>query len=120
MKYNFIFVALIVLLNIPTVQAFKIEEGVASWYGPGFHGRTMANGAKYNMYAQTAAHKELPFGTIVLVMNTNNYKSTLVEITDRGPYVDGRVIDLSKSAAQQIGMDGITSVKLFILGRNNL
>ena len=83
-----------------------LTNGVASWYGPGFHGRTAANGSRYNMYAMTAAHKTLPFGSRVKVINRSNGKSVIVKITDRGPYAHGRVIDLSKAAAQSIGMLG--------------
>ena len=79
-------------------------KGKASWYGPGFAGRKTANGEIYNPNALTAAHKTLPFGTTVEVKNTNNNKSTIVRINDRGPYVKGRIIDLSKAAAKQIGM----------------
>jgi rare lipoprotein A (peptidoglycan hydrolase) len=80
--------------------------GMASWYGPGFHGRRCANGSRFDMYAMTAAHKTLPFGTIVKVKNHNTGRSCLVKITDRGPYAHGRIIDLSKGAAQAIGLLG--------------
>ena len=83
-----------------------VLSGVASWYGPGFHGRTTANGEKYNMNGMTAAHKSLKFGTKVRVTNENNGKSVVVRIDDRGPYVGSRIIDLSKSAAQAIDMIG--------------
>ncbi len=81
-------------------------SGVASWYGPGFHGRTTANGERYNMNDMTAAHKSLKFGTMVKVTNATNGKSVVVRINDRGPYVGKRIIDLSKSAAQAIDMIG--------------
>lgn len=81
-----------------------VEEGVASWYGPGFHGKKTANGERYSQYAMTAAHKILPLGTVVTVTNLNNRKSITVRINDRGPFVDDRVIDLSKKGAEQIGM----------------
>lgn len=90
-------------------QAYAGEtvlSGVASWYGPGFHGRTTANGERYNMNDMTAAHKTLKFGTKVRVTNKNNGKSVVVRINDRGPYVGSRIIDLSKSAAQAIDMIG--------------
>gem|GEM_PF-1301314 len=91
-----------------------LGHGQASWYGPGFHGRTAADGSRFNMYAMTAAHKTLPFGTQVRVTNTRNGKSCIVRITDRGPYAHGRVIDLSKAAAKEIGVlaTGVASVKL--------
>ena len=93
------------------------QSGVASWYGGYFHGRTTANGEKYDMWAMTAAHKTLPFGTRVKVTNTGNGDSTIVRINDRGPFIAGRVIDLSKAAANDIGMGGLAKVKLTILGK---
>ena len=81
-----------------------LQRGVASWYGPGFHGRTTANGEKFNMGEMTAAHKTLPFGTRVLVHNPRTGKEVVVRINDRGPYARGRVIDLSKAAAHALGM----------------
>jgi rare lipoprotein A len=80
------------------------EEGTASWYGPNFHGKRTANGEKYDMFGMTAAHKLLPFGTKVLVTNRENGKSVVVRINDRGPFVADRVIDLTRSAAERIGM----------------
>ncbi|MDR0826442.1 MAG: septal ring lytic transglycosylase RlpA family protein [Desulfovibrio sp.] len=80
------------------------EEGVASWYGPDFHGKTTANGERYDMFGMTAAHKLLPFGTKVLVTNRENGKSVVVRINDRGPFVSDRVIDLTRTAAERIGM----------------
>lgn len=81
-----------------------VEEGLASWYGPGFHGKKTANGERYNQYAMTAAHKILPLGTTVTVTNLTNRKSITVRINDRGPFVDDRVIDLSREGAERIGM----------------
>lgn len=80
------------------------EQGIASWYGPNFHGKTTANGERYDMYGMTAAHKLLPFGTKVKVTNIDNGKSIVVRINDRGPFVADRVIDLTKTGAEQIGM----------------
>lgn len=99
-------------------QAFANTGGVASWYGPGFHGRTTANGERYDMYGMTAAHKSLKFGTMVKVTNQNNGKSVTVRINDRGPYVGGRVIDLSKRAAEAIDMvgPGTAPVTIEIIG----
>ncbi len=93
------------------------QSGVASWYGGYFHGRTTANGEKYDQWAMTAAHKTLPFGTRVKVTNTRNGDSVIVRINDRGPFIAGRVIDLSKAAANDIGMSGIAPVKVTILGK---
>ena len=80
--------------------------GMASWYGGCFHGRRAADGSRFNMNALTAAHKTLPFGTVVKVVNQRNKKSCFVKITDRGPYAAGRIIDLSRGAASAIGMLG--------------
>ena len=90
------------------------EEGIASWYGEPFHGRLTANGERYDMNAFTAAHKSLPFNTIVKVENLDNGKSVEVRITDRGPFVGERIIDLSKAAATVIGMidAGIAHVRI--------
>ncbi len=92
-------------------------SGKASWYGGKFHGRKTASGAIYNKYTHTAAHKTLPFGTVVEVTDQKNDLRTLVCITDRGPFVRGRVIDLSKTAADElkIGNKGITPVKLRVV-----
>lgn len=91
------------------------EQGEASWYGPGFHGRTTANGESFNQWAMTAAHKFLPFGTMVRVTNLYTGAAAVVRINDRGPYAHGRVIDLSAAAADVIGMDGVASVRIDIL-----
>lgn len=92
-------------------------NGVASWYGPGFHGNLSANGEIYNQYALTAAHKTLPFGTKIKVTNLNNGRSVVVRVNDRGPYVGDRIIDLSLGAAEVIGMmgSGVAPVQLDIL-----
>ncbi len=91
--------------------------GKASWYGGYFHGRTTASGTVYNKYTQTAAHKTLPFGTVVEVIDQKTPLRTVVCITDRGPYIKGRVIDLSKVAAYELnlGTRGVTPVKLRIV-----
>ncbi len=93
------------------------EVGVASWYGYPYHGRKAANGQTYDMRKLTAAHRTLPFGTRVRVHNLENERSVEVEITDRGPFVDGRFIDLSRAAARMIGMQrsGTARVRLELL-----
>ena len=98
----------------------SVQHGKASWYGKPFHGRLTANGERYNMHAPTAAHKTLPFGTRVRVTNLDNGKHTVVRINDRGPFVKGRIIDLSYGAAKQIQMlqMGVARVKLEILSRS--
>ena len=95
----------------------KASAGTASFYGKRFHGRTTANGERFNMNAMTAAHKSLPFGTKVKVTNRNNGKSVIVRINDRGPYHGNRVIDLSRGAAAKIGMlnSGTARVSIQVL-----
>lgn len=83
------------------------EEGIASWYGVPYHGRRAANGEIYDMYKLTAAHRTLPFDTIVRVTNKKNGKQVEVRITDRGPFVEGRIIDLSLGAARELDMVGM-------------
>jgi len=92
-------------------------EGVASYYAHDFHGRKTANGETYDMYAMTAAHKTFPFGTVVRVHNLSNGKYAVVRINDRGPFVEGRIIDLSLGAAQKVGMieSGTARVRLEVL-----
>lgn len=91
-----------------------VDTGVASWYGPGFHGQLTANGETYDQNAMTAAHRTLPFNTVVRVINMDNGKSVTVRINDRGPYVNNRVIDLSYAAAREIGMvdSGLARVRI--------
>ena len=95
-----------------------VEEGTASWYGPGFHGKTTANGETYNQYAMTAAHKLLPLGTKVRVTHMGNGRSIIVRINDRGPFVDDRVIDLSRAAANRLNIlgPGTARVRIQSLG----
>lgn len=82
-----------------------MKGGKASWYGPGFHGRKTANGEKFNMYAMTAAHKTLPLGTMIKVTNKDNGEELVVRVNDRGPYIKGRVLDLSRGAAAKLGFE---------------
>ena len=93
------------------------EQGIASWYGYPYHGRAAANGEIYDMEKLTAAHRTLPFGTWVEVANLENEKRVTVRITDRGPFVHGRIIDLSKAAARDIDMlgPGIAKVRLTVV-----
>lgn len=83
-----------------------VQVGQASWYGPKFHGRTTANGERFDMNRSSAAHKTLPFGTIVRVHNLDNGRKIDVRINDRGPFIRGRILDLSRAAAEEIGMIG--------------
>jgi rare lipoprotein A len=96
----------------PTVQT-----GMASWYGPKFHGRHTSSKEVFNMYDLTAAHKSLPFGTYVAVTNLDNGKSVTVRINDRGPFIKGRIIDLSYAAAKTLDMlnSGVALVRIEIL-----
>lgn len=93
-----------------------VKKGVwtASWYGPRFNGKTTANGEVFNQMAYTAAHKSLKFGTLLRLTNTRNQKSIVVRINDRGPYVQGRQLDLSKAAALSLGIEkrGVAKVKV--------
>jgi rare lipoprotein A len=95
----------------------KVQTGNGSWYGKKFHGRTTANGEKYNMYALTAAHKTLPFNTMVEVTNLSNNRKLIVRINDRGPYAKGRIIDLSYLAAKKLGYvnKGVAKLKVRVL-----
>jgi rare lipoprotein A len=91
-----------------------LERGVASWYGPGFHAASTSNGEKYDMYAMTAAHKTLPLPAYVQVTNLRNGKHVIVRVNDRGPFKEGRIIDLSYTAATKLDMtkDGTTFVEV--------
>src|SRR5215207_7783665 len=94
------------------------QGGLASWYGPGFHGRRTASGAVYTGAALTAAHRSLPFGTLVQVTNLENGRTVVVVVDDRGPFARGRVIDLSAAAARRLGMirAGVVPVRLEVVG----
>ena len=98
-------------------QESEIMSGKASWYGRDFHGGSTASGLDYDMYTFTAAHRTLPMGTVVRVTDQQNGKSVMVCVTDRGPFVRGRIIDLSFAAAQQIDIDdrGISRVQLEVV-----
>ena len=102
----------------PTPSRIKrVEVGLASWYGGKFHGRRTASGEVYDMYQLTAAHKTLPLGTSVIVTHIKNGKSVEVTINDRGPFVRGRIIDLSYAAAQALKMveEGVVKVRVEVL-----
>lgn len=100
-----------------TVRVAQTVSGPASWYGGKFHGRRTANGERFNKNELTAAHRSLPFGTRVRVTNQQNGRSVVVRINDRGPFVGNRVIDLSRAAAETVGMlrSGVAPVRLDIL-----
>jgi len=100
-------------------RGVTIERGVASWYGPGFHGNRTASGERYDMNAMTAAHPTLPFGTVVEVRNVATGQAARVRINDRGPFAKGRIIDLSRAAAKAVGVfgPGTAVVELVAVGR---
>ena len=103
----------------PLLSAEKFKQtGVASWYGGDFHGRKTSNGETYNMYDSTAAHKTLPFNTVVKVTDLETGRVTKVRINDRGPFVKNRIIDLSYKAAHELGIHdkGTTVVEIEALG----
>ena len=93
-------------------QAAGVQRGAASWYGPGFHGRKTASGERFNANAMTAAHRTLPFGTKVRVVNERTGRSVTVRINDRGPFHGGRIIDLAAAPARALGVAGTTYVSL--------
>ena len=110
----------------PTPMAAPVEEGftekgIASWYGEPYHGRRTASGEVYDMHRMTAAHKTLPFGSIVKVDRRDTGADVKVRINDRGPFIEGRIIDLSYAAAKKIGLDrdGVAPVKIKVVGRED-
>ena len=105
----------------PASKLIEVVQGAASWYGPGFYGRTTANGERFSKGTLTAAHRTLPFGTKVRVTNLSNGRSVVVRINDRGPFKYHRVIDLAHGAASQLQMmqAGEVLVKLEILAKGD-
>ena len=114
MRKLFLFIFSILIL---TSFATSEYSGKASYYGKSHHGKTMANGKKFNMHALTAAHKTLKFGTKLEVTNVKNDKTVIVEVTDRGPFVPGRILDLSQEAFNRIASvsTGVIKIKYKIL-----
>ena len=92
-----------------------LGEGIASYYGPGLHGRPTASGERFNQNAMTAAHRKLPFGTCLRVVNMENGRSVDVRVNDRGPYKEGRIVDVSLAAAKKLGLvdKGLARVRLY-------
>jgi len=105
---------------IPSADGY-VEKGLASWYGKKFHGRKTSNGGTYDMYAMTAAHKTLPMNVHLKVTNLDNGRSTVVRVNDRGPFVRSRIIDLSYTAANELGVvgPGTAPVRIEALGYRN-
>ncbi|MFC2164760.1 septal ring lytic transglycosylase RlpA family protein [Acidobacteriota bacterium] len=119
-RYLILFLGLLLIASCTRIrytEPTNVQTGSASWYGPNFHGKTTSNKEVYNMYDLTAAHRTLPFDTHVIVTNLNNGKSVTVRINDRGPFVEGRIIDLSYAAASIINAveSGVVPVKLEII-----
>ena len=116
MQFNFpaIFFVFILMFIFSSCGKYVTETGKASYYSDEFVHRTMANGKKFSQHKLTAAHKTLPLGTKVKVINLTNHERVKVRITDRGPFVKGRIIDLSKKAAKRIDMinDGVVQIEL--------
>lgn len=104
-----------------TLDVGAQDRGVASWYGEPFHGRLAADGKVFDMYALSGAHRTLPLGTVVRIVNAMNGKSVLIRITDRGPYVEGRMLDLSFAAAERLGMvvQGLSPVLVDVVGNTD-
>ncbi len=119
---SFLVVVLINLISLSLISQVQaktkevspdfVQVGEASWYGPGFQGRKTANGERFDTHEMTAAHKTLPFNTLIKVTNLHNDESVVVRINDRGPYIRGRIIDLSKAAKEEIQMGGLAQVRL--------
>jgi len=106
---------------VEPVEEGWTEKGIASWYGEPYHGRRTASGEIYDMHQLTAAHKTLDFGSVVKVTRRDTGTDVKVRINDRGPFVEGRVIDLSYAAAKKIGLDvdGVAPVKIKLVGHDN-
>lgn len=121
-RFLFLLVASFLLSSCAGMNYFptgNTQRGMASWYGEDFHGKQTSNKEIYDMHAMTAAHKTLPFGTYVRVTNLTSGRSVVVRINDRGPFVKGRIIDLSYAAAQKLGMaeTGVAPVVIKVLKR---
>lgn len=104
-------------LKSATPKPLAVWECTSSWYGDDFDGQPTANGETYDMYAATAAHPTLPLGSIVRVVNTRNHRSEIVRINDRGPYIEGRELDVSYEVARRLGFDqhGLAKVRMELL-----
>ena len=122
-RHLFIFIVALIVSSCalsahrPPYAAGYVERGIASWYGEDFHGRPTSSGEIYNMYDLTAAHKLMPLGTVAKITNLENDQSVVVKINDRGPFIEGRIIDLSYSAAREIGMaeKGLSRVEIKVI-----
>lgn len=120
MKINYTALVLILSFFLPlSGLSFEryIQYGNASWYGHKFHGKKTASGERFNKQSFTGAHKQLPFGTIIRVTNLRNGKDVYVRINDRGPFVTGRIVDISRAAAEAIGFRkrGVAKVRVEVV-----
>ena len=118
LRHLFVFAGWLMLLFASTASAQKVILGKASFYGDEFHGRMTSDGSIYHRDSLTCAHRSLPFGTLLKVRNMKNGREVIVKVNDRGPFIKGRVIDLSYAAAQEIGMvkSGVARVELKNVG----
>ena len=109
------------IVEPPPVKPGRTEKGIASWYGEPYHGRRTASGEIYDMHRLTAAHRTLEFGTVVRVTRRDTQAGVRVRINDRGPFIEGRIIDLSYAAAKKIGLDvdGLAPVKMEVVGHSD-
>ncbi|NEW61342.1 septal ring lytic transglycosylase RlpA family protein [Sulfurovum sp. bin170] len=116
-RYTILTLIFLTLSSMLYAKGNKIQTGKASWYGKQFNGRLTASGERYNMYDFTAAHRTLPFNTMVEVTNLQNGRSIIVRVNDRGPYAKGRIMDLSYLAAKKLGYvkKGVAKLKLKVL-----
>jgi peptidoglycan lytic transglycosylase len=116
-----LFLISVLILQACTASRYEAGYAVASWYGPEFQGKPTSSGEIFNMYAYTCAHKEYPFGTILKVRNLSNNRSVICTVNDRGPFVSGRDIDLSYTAAKEIGLIGTGTARVWIqdMGRDS-
>jgi rare lipoprotein A len=106
---------------VPTAQDLPMRQsGIASWYGEPFHGRLTATGERYDMHALTAAHPTMPLPSYALVRHVASGRQVIVRVNDRGPFVGGRVIDLSRAAAQRLGIEGIARVEVVRLTHDDI
>lgn len=112
-------VLLTICLAVMMDFTIPVKQMTASWYGEGFHGRTMANGETFNRHNKTVAHRDLPFGTEVKIINPNNGKMIEAVVTDRGPFVLGRELDVSEVIAKKLGFHQTGTATLLVAIKNN-
>lgn len=102
-----------------SANAQEAQRGLASWYGPNHHGRLMADGKRFNQWAPTVAHRRLPLGTEIVILNLENGKTARATVTDRGPYINGRILDVSRGVASNLDMvrTGVARVEMRVVNR---